>query len=86
MWIKAIKQRPDKSGDYICATDNGSILNLHYDIVADAFNVHFYPYRTVEDNYSTELAVKYWQSIEELPEDFEETEAHYKYGYYKEKT
>lgn len=79
MWIKATEQRPDKSGDYLCISDGGSILNMHYDIVADAFNVHFYPDYTVEDNYSTEIAVKYWQPIEELPEDFEETEAHCKY-------
>lgn len=75
MWIKAVEQRPERSGNVLCFTKSGSTLVIYYDAIADAFNVHYNDLC----EYDSEIAVKYWKPIEKLPTDRKRAEAYRKY-------
>lgn len=59
-WISVEERLPEKYGDVICYTSNGSILQLPYNPKYRLFNVSF-------DNVEHAMNVDYWMPLPEPP-------------------
>ena len=59
-WISVEERLPDKYGDYICCTRNGTIWQLTYNPKYKLFNVS-------HDNVENAMDVTYWMPLPQAP-------------------
>ena len=79
-WHNALTDKPSKSGDYLCCTEYGEILEAYYDESVEdefPFGLWYGQYDSdtlgfIDSYWEAWDAIKWWRELPQLPKELEE--------------